>query len=64
MRSQITGTAYDFMRMDLPCPECGKTNKEPICELVANDTAACRVLRLGHRPQCKGYSRPYHSVRE
>ncbi len=42
MSSEITGTAFDFMRMDLPCPKCGKTNKEPISELVANDTAACR----------------------
>mgnify|MGYP001445131701 CR=1 FL=1 len=40
MPSELTGTAFDFMRMDLPCPKCGKINKEPIRELVAN--TACR----------------------
>jgi uncharacterized Zn finger protein len=42
MPSEITGSAFDFMRMNLSCPKCGKTNKEPINELVANDTATCR----------------------
>jgi hypothetical protein len=28
--------------MDLPCPKCLKTNKEPIRELVANHAVACR----------------------
>jgi len=42
MLSEITGTAFDFMRMDVPCPKCCKTNLEPIRELVANDTVPCR----------------------
>jgi DNA-directed RNA polymerase subunit RPC12/RpoP len=42
MSSELTGSAFDFMRMDLLCPKCGKTNKEPIRELTANDTVACR----------------------
>jgi hypothetical protein len=41
MSSEMTGTAFDFMRMDLLCPKCGKTNKEPISELVARDTVPC-----------------------
>ncbi len=41
MSSEITGTAFDFVRMDLPCPKCGKTNQERISELVANDAATC-----------------------
>jgi len=41
MPSEITGTAFDFMRMDLPCPKCGKTNKKPISELVTNNTVTC-----------------------
>jgi len=42
MPSEMTGSAFDFIRMDLPCPKCGKTNKEPISELVANGTVTCR----------------------
>jgi ribosomal protein L37AE/L43A len=41
MPSEITGTAFDFLRMDLLCPKCGKTNKQRISELVTSDAAAC-----------------------
>lgn len=41
-RAERTGSAFDFVRVELPCPECGKNDKQPIAELIANDTATCR----------------------
>jgi transcription initiation factor TFIIIB Brf1 subunit/transcription initiation factor TFIIB len=42
MSSEITGSAFDFMVMDVLCPECSQTNKEPIRELVVNNSVPCR----------------------
>lgn len=36
-----TGTAFDFIRIDIPCPQCRKDFKQLLRELVVNDTAAC-----------------------
>jgi DNA-directed RNA polymerase subunit RPC12/RpoP len=36
-----TGTAFDFVRVEVFCAQCGKKGLEPLAELVANDTVAC-----------------------
>jgi len=41
MSAEMTGTVFDFIRMDLPCSKCGQTNKELIRELVTNSTITC-----------------------
>ena len=46
MESELTGTAFDYMRMDVPCPQCGQRNKEPISKLVASNSVACRSCRV------------------
>lgn len=38
----MAGTAFDFIRIDVPCPQCGKNNKEPLAELVVGDAVPCR----------------------
>jgi len=54
MPPELTGTAFDYMRMDLPCPECGKTNKQPISKLVANDSVRCTYCGLPINLSAKG----------
>lgn len=41
-RAPTTGTAFDFARMEILCPQCKQKNLEPIAELVMNDTINCR----------------------
>ena len=41
-RANLTGTSFDFARMEIYCPECGKESLEPVIELVVNDTVECR----------------------
>ncbi len=41
-RANLTGTSFDFARMEIYCPNCGKDSLEPIIELVMNDTVECR----------------------
>ncbi len=41
-RAARTGSAFDFVRVELPCLKCGKNDKQPIAELVVNNTATCR----------------------
>ena len=36
------GTAYDFIRIEVPCPQCGQNDLQRLTELVASDTATCR----------------------
>jgi hypothetical protein len=42
-RAPQTGSAFDFIRIEVACPnpQCGKKLKEPLAELVANDTVTC-----------------------
>lgn len=40
-RAPLTGTAFDFIRIGIPCPQCGKENMEPLAELVVNDDVGC-----------------------
>ena len=40
-RAPRTGTYFDVVLIDVPCPKCLKHSKQPIAELVANDTAPC-----------------------
>lgn len=39
--SDSTGTAYDFIRVDILDPQCGKTGKYRLRELVENEVAIC-----------------------
>ncbi len=42
-RADLTGSAFDFIRIEVDCtnPQCGKKLKEPLIELIANDTVTC-----------------------
>jgi hypothetical protein len=37
-----TYSAFDFIRIELPCPKCRKKDLQPLSELIVNDTAECR----------------------
>lgn len=39
----MTGTAFDFVRIEVPCPECGKNDLQRLAELVASDATTCRA---------------------
>lgn len=43
LKAPETGSAFDFVRIEVECPnpQCGKKLKEPIAELVVNDTVTC-----------------------
>jgi hypothetical protein len=36
-----TGTAFDFIHIEVPCPQCHEKSKQRLAELVANDTTTC-----------------------
>ncbi len=38
----MAGSAFDFVRIDVPCPQCGKNDLQRLAELVASDTTTCR----------------------
>lgn len=40
-RAALTGSAFDFGRMTIPCPKCDKEGLHDVIELVANDDARC-----------------------
>ena len=40
-RAPLTGTAFDFVLIEVPCTECGKNGKQALAELVANNMTAC-----------------------
>ncbi len=53
-RAAITGTAFDFIRVGVHCPQCHKDSLQPLAELVANDDTACSycgacINLLSHR---------------
>jgi hypothetical protein len=37
----MAGTTFDINRFGVSCPECGKTNKYLVSELVANEKITC-----------------------
>jgi predicted RNA-binding Zn-ribbon protein involved in translation (DUF1610 family) len=41
-RAAPTGTALDFVHLDIPCPQCGQHGPQPLAELVANESVTCR----------------------
>lgn len=41
-RAAPTGTAFDSIRVGVPCPQCGKKDLQPLAELVANDATECQ----------------------
>lgn len=41
MPSEMTGTAFNFVLKDVPCLNCGQTNKQPIKELFGKRTTTC-----------------------
>jgi hypothetical protein len=41
-RAALTGTAFDFIRVEVPCGKCGKAGLQPLAELAVNDNAECR----------------------
>ncbi len=45
-RAPLTGTSFDFARMEIPCPECKKQSLEPVIELVVNDVIRCRYCGM------------------
>lgn len=40
-RAAPTGTAFDFIRIEVPCPQCGKQTLQPLAELAVNTDATC-----------------------
>jgi len=40
-RASLTGTAFDFIRVDIACAQCSKKSPQPLAELIANDTTTC-----------------------
>ena len=40
-RVPLTGTAFDFIRIDIPCPECREDFKHPLREMTVSDSAVC-----------------------
>ena len=40
--SDLTGTAYDFIRIPVDHPECGKKSLHPLRELVDRDEVECQ----------------------
>jgi hypothetical protein len=45
-RAPATGTALDFIRVPVPCPQCGQHDLQLLAELLANDATTCRFC--GH----------------
>jgi len=43
-----TGTAFDLVRLPIPCPECGKVIRKPFRQLVASDSLKCPSPDCGH----------------
>ena len=41
MNEPLTRTAYDFIRIEVPCPQCGQVTLQPLRKLESNDTTAC-----------------------
>lgn len=41
----MSGTAFNFARLEIPCPSCGHNDLQLIRELVANDTVDCRYCK-------------------
>lgn len=41
----LTGTAFDWARIEIPCPQCQKSFMQPLRQLVASDHTACRGCR-------------------
>jgi rubredoxin len=37
----LAGTAFDFVRIDVPCSKCGQNDKQRLAQLVASDTTTC-----------------------
>ena len=40
-RAPFTGTAFDFIRVEVPCSKCGKRSKQPLAELIVTDATDC-----------------------
>ena len=34
-------SAFDFIRLPVPCPQCGQDHPQRLTELVASDNIAC-----------------------
>ncbi len=46
-RAPDTGTAFDFIRVEIRCRLCGKNDLQPLAKLAANDVATCRYCGGG-----------------
>ena len=40
-RAALTGTAFDFIRVEVTCSKCSKKSKHPLAELVVIDDIDC-----------------------
>jgi predicted RNA-binding Zn-ribbon protein involved in translation (DUF1610 family) len=40
-RAALTRTAFDFIRVEVPCPQCGEKGLQPLAELEVNMDAVC-----------------------
>lgn len=44
-RALLTGTLFDFIRIEVFCPKCGQNDHQSLAELAANDMTTCGHCR-------------------